>query len=108
MNWTTLYITGRGDFREDVFRKLENGDIDFMPGYLDSSAGRGFFDLYWVDESSNLQDFKKTIGSKLIWKYRLRFYCNLEDFTEALNNSAVSKRFTEEENSLMEAMRKSA
>ena len=108
MNWTTLYITGKGDFRDDVFRKLESGDIDFMPGYLEPSAGRGFFDLYWVKENTDVKEIKKAIGSKIVWKYRLRFYTNLEEFTNAIERNPRKLSFTKEEQSLMESMRQSA
>ena len=108
MNWTTLYITGEGDFRDDVFRKLEGGDVDFMPGYLEPSAGRGFFDLYWINESTDLRELKRVIGSKLVWKYRLRFYTDLEEFTNATEKNSRKMGFTKDEQSLMDSMRKSA
>jgi hypothetical protein len=107
MNWTTLYITGRGDFREDVQKKLEASRIDIMPGYIDSSAGRGYYDLYWINEDVSLKEVKSAIGSKLVWKYRLRFHPNLEDFIQAVDKSPVSD-LTPEDYDLMEAMRKSA
>lgn len=108
MNWITLYIKGRTDFREDVRRKLANSKLDIMPGYVDSSTGEGAFDLYWVDESVPLRKIKETIGGKLIWKYRLQFYPNLEDFIESVSNMNTSLEFTKEEESMMDAMRKNA
>lgn len=83
MNWITIYIKGRSGFRDEVKKKLENSGLNLLPGYIDHSLSRGAHDLYWVDEKTDLRSFKKTIGSKLIWKYRLRFYTNLEEFIQA-------------------------
>src|SRR4051812_3305010 len=81
MGWTTLYITGKADFREEIREKLEDSDLTFMPGYTGTfSSGEEVHDLYWVDEKIKLRDFKEAIGSKLIWKYRLHFYPSLEAF----------------------------
>ena len=108
MNWNTLYIRGRADFREVVRRKLEHSRVSHMPGYLDASLGRGTYDLYWIDESVSLQEFKEAIGAKLIWRYRLRFYANLEEFVEAVNGGAPSMDFTDEEQDLVDNFRRSA
>lgn len=86
MNWTTLYITGKTDFREDVRKKLDNSKLDVMPGYLESSTAVGHWDLYWINDQYTLRDVKETIGSKLVWKYRLRFYQDLEHFIESGND----------------------
>jgi len=106
MNWTTLYIGGRTDFREEVLRKLENSRIDFMPGYMEGNYGRQVCELYWIDETLSLRDFKDAIGGKLIWKYRLRFYTKLEEATTISDHSDMN--FTPEEQSILNAMRKSA
>ena len=108
MNWTTLYITGRTDFREDVLDKLGDSKVDFMPGYMEGSAGSGIYDLYWIKENTSLREVKDAIGSKLIWKYRLRFYSNLEDFIETMNQPPAEKDWTDEERNLLTAMRKTA
>lgn len=46
-----------------------------MPG---SASGEKNVALYWVDEKLSIRDFKKAIGSKTVFKYRLRFFINLE------------------------------
>ena len=106
MNWTTLYIAGNDDFREEVLRKLENSKIDFMPGYLEGGNGRGFCELYWVNEKHSVREFKEAIGGKLVWKYRLRVFTNLEDATASSAFNDVN--FTPEEQLMLDAMRKSA
>jgi hypothetical protein len=106
MSWTTLYIGGTADFREEVLRKLENSRVDFMPGYMEGNYGRQVCELYWIDENLSLRNFKEAIGGKLIWKYRLRFYTKLEEATG--NSDKSDLNFTPEEKSMLEAMRKSA
>ena len=107
MNWTTLYITGKTDFRSDVLDKLEDSKLDFMPGYMEGSTGAGIYDLYWIKENTTLRQVKDAIGSKLIWKYRLRFYGNLEEFIETMNQPAETE-WTDEERNLLTAMRRTA
>jgi hypothetical protein len=108
MNWTTLYITGRFDFREELRDKLEGSRLDFMPGYIEGTAGPRIYDLFWVNEDLSLRKFKEEIGSKLIWKYRLRFHTSLEDFIQSVNKEQSSSDLTEEEKDLLSAMRQSA
>lgn len=88
MNWITLYITGRSDFREEVRRKLEHSNLQVMPGYIDSTAGKGVHDLYWLEEATDIRTVKLVIGSKLIWKYRLTFFDTLEAFQQWQNSKA--------------------
>ena len=102
MNWNTIYIKGRSDFREEVRRKLEHSSLRFMPGYIESISGKN--DLYWIDEKITLRKFKQAIGSKLIWKYRLTFYSSLEAFIESQNRTR-SLAFTDEEIELIELMK---
>lgn len=106
MNWATLYITGRADFRTEVRKKLDHAGINVMPGYIDNIPyRRGTHNLYWLDESVDLRTFKEAIGSRLIWKYRLRFYTNLEDFIQAQTVRTNTMAFTEEDNRIISGMR---
>lgn len=103
MGWITIYITGKGDFREDVGRKLEDSDLKLMPGYTGGSVGETnlITDMYWIDEKTTLREVKEAIGSKLIWKYRLRFYDSLESFIESQNTRKTTSEFTAEERALL-------
>jgi len=74
MSWTTLYITGKPAFREEVLRNLEDSKLSFLPG---STEGEKDLILLWVDENLPLRDLKKAIGSKTVFKYRLQFYSSL-------------------------------
>jgi len=103
MGWVTIYITGKADFRSDVGRKLEDSDLEIMAGYTGGTSDQELFsDLYWVDEKVKLHDIKEAIGSRLVWKYRLRFY-TLEGFIE-LQKRKVSSELSQEEKSLLEEM----
>jgi hypothetical protein len=103
MNWTILYITGKSDFRSDVLRKLEHSRLNIMPGYNGGVTDNDVHDMYWVDEKTDLREVKEAIGSKLIWKYRLRFYTCLEDFIQS-RTSTDSNKFTPEELDLIHSM----
>jgi hypothetical protein len=109
MGWVTIYITGKGDFHEEVGEKLEDSNLNFMPGYTGGSTVEGelFSDLYWVDEKLKLRDLKEAIGSKLIWKYRLNFYTSLESFIESQNKKKTTSDFTAEERALLAEMQAS-
>lgn len=103
MNWNTIYIKGRADFREDVRKRLEHSSLRFMPGYIESTSGKN--DLYWVDDEVTLREFKEAIGGKLIWKYRLNFYQSLEAFIESQNKKKKAQDFTDEELELIASMK---
>lgn len=92
INWATLYITGKRDFREEVRKRIANSKLNVMPGYVEQSVGENFYDLYWLDEAASLRDVKEVIGSKLIWRYRLRFYNDLEQFLQEVNNKSMNQR----------------
>lgn len=103
MSWMTLYITGKGDFRQDVRRKLEHSSIPSMPGYMDYTPDQPA-DLYWLDGTVPLRQIKETIGSKLIFKYRLRFYHTLEAFM-ASRNTQSGEELTMRERQMITEMR---
>ncbi len=85
------------DFREEVRRRLESANLNFMPGNIGSSAGMDTHDLYWLDDQVPLRKFKRAIGSKLIWKYRLRFFDSLEAFIESQKNTNTGRNEEEDE-----------
>ncbi len=105
MGWITVYITGKADFREEVLKKLNNSDLDFMPGYPGASLDFEPHDLYWLNEKIDIRIFKEAIGCKLVWKYRLNFFTSLEEFIEFQNLKKKSLEFTAEENELLAKMK---
>ncbi|MEO5601177.1 MAG: hypothetical protein ABIR06_09635 [Cyclobacteriaceae bacterium] len=104
MGWLTVYITGKSDFREDVQKKLESSELNFMPGYTGSSAEAVTYELYWLDENITIRKFKEAVGSKMVWKYRLEFFTNLEAFIESQNPKSETLDFTPEETALLAKM----
>jgi len=101
MGWITVYITGKIDFRDEVLKKLENSNVNFMPGYTGASSDMDTHDLYWLDEKVDLRKFKEAIGSKLIWKYRLNFFTSLEAFIESQNKKKEAQSVAEENSILL-------
>ena len=97
MGWITVYITGRSDFREEVLKKLDGSDINFMPGNIGAASDMDTHDLYWLDERVDIRKFRQAIGSKLIWKYRLRFFTSLEAFIESQKNIRKEREVPEED-----------
>ena len=87
MGWTTVYIRGKSGFEGDVLNSLEDSGYKFMRGY---SNEKGLM-LYWISEKEDLRSFKKAIGAKIIFKYRLRFFTNIEDFVESKHNAQKSE-----------------
>lgn len=79
VGWTTIYIHGRPGAEAEILRNLDHSGFIFMPGYANE---KGLI-LFWVDESASIRSFKLAIGSKTVFKYRLRFYTNVEAFVES-------------------------
>lgn len=108
MNWTTIYITGRPAFQTEVRKKLEQSNLDVMPGYIDNSTTNITHDLYWLNDQTTLRDMKEAIGSKLVWKYRLKFYADLEAFLNSQEQAAKTAEFTQDDLDLIAHMREVA
>jgi hypothetical protein len=70
-----------------------------MPG---SSENESLI-LFWIDEKSPLKDFKKAIGSKIVFKYRLQFFPSLEKYHELIRSSREIS-FTPQEQSMINEM----
>ena len=104
MNWITVYITGKADFRVEVQKKLESSDINFMPGNTCSSSDMDTHDLYSLDDKVDLRQFKQAIGSKHVLKYRLNFYTSLEAFIEAQNKKRESEEVAEQASLFLKMM----
>jgi hypothetical protein len=83
MGWVTVYIRGKSGFKSEVQDNLDSSGIRFMPGFANE---RGVA-LYWIDETDELRAFKKAIGSKTVFKYRLRFFTTIEEFVETRHNA---------------------
>ena len=82
MGWITVYVRGRVGAEGEIIKNLDNAGFAYMRG---AAAEKGMR-LYWINGLENLRPFKKAIGSKTIWKYRLRFYTDVEQFVEERHN----------------------
>jgi hypothetical protein len=108
MNWTTIYITGRPKFQAEVRKKLSHSSLDFIPGYIDTNTPTVSNDLYWLNDQTRIREMKEAIGSKLVWKYRLKFYSSLEDFLQSNDNAANAAALTQDDLDLIAQMREVA
>jgi hypothetical protein len=77
----TIYIVGNPGFAELHHRHLDDSS-KFLRGQVTVEIPGKEVQLFWVHNRSSLKNLKKAIGPELIWKYRLRFYFELEEFTE--------------------------
>lgn len=89
MSWNTIYITGKPGFKEEVLESLEGSDFPVMPG---STGNEQEASLFWIDDSLPLRDFKKAIGSKIVFKYRLQFFSSLEELQQQDKNTSFTPR----------------
>ena len=99
MEWTTVYVTGKPEFEEDVVHNLRDAGFNFMEG-----TKEGDLTLFWIDEKATVRDFKKAIGSKTVFKYRLRFYSSQEAFLETTKDQEGENNFTPQEQALIRKM----
>lgn len=97
MGWTTVYISGRKGFQEAVRSKLKDLWVHGTPE-VDSDLL-----LFWLNDSSELRDFKVSIGSRIILKYRLHFSTNLETYLH-LDGPDVFQRLSIDEEKMVNKM----
>jgi hypothetical protein len=88
MAWSTLYITGKKDFQEEVLQNLRHSDISYLPGNSDDTD----LLMFWVDESTPLRDIKMAIGSKTVFRYRLQFFTDLDQHRAVTRKETLTTR----------------
>ncbi|MBK5278635.1 MAG: hypothetical protein JJE09_07210 [Bacteroidia bacterium] len=101
MGWVTIYISGKPDFEQEVLHQLGKSGFAFLPG----SSDHVDLALYWVNESFKLRDFKKAVGAKIVFKYRLRFYASVELFQQEQNKTKNAHQFTTHEKGMIHKMK---
>ncbi|MEO5980423.1 MAG: hypothetical protein ABIS36_25705 [Chryseolinea sp.] len=84
MGWVTVYIRGKSGFKSEVLNQLHQSDFKFMQGFANEKGVA----LYWIDDDDQIRSFKKAIGSKTIFKFRLKFYMTVEEFVETRFNGS--------------------
>ena len=93
MGWITVYIRGKSGFEQDVLDRLNGSDFPFMPG---TSYEKGLM-LCWIPDQKTVRSFKQVIGSKIVFRYRLLFYTNVEALIEQRHNEKTEQRLKTEE-----------
>jgi hypothetical protein len=88
MAWSTLYISGKKDFKEEVLENLNDSDVYYLPG----SSGENNLIMIWVDEELPLRDLKIAIGSKTVFKYRLQFFTTPEQHQSEESRGKLTAR----------------
>ena len=80
----TVYISGKKGFKEAILERLEyswlNGNAEIEHKLI----------MFWLTDQSQFHNFKLAIGSRLIFKYRLQFFTNLEEHLQSEKNKAYS------------------
>ena len=101
MGWVTLYISGKPDFEQEVLHQLGRSGFSFLPGSSDEPE----LALYWVNDKAKLRDFKKAIGAKTIFKYRLQFYASVEVYHQDIDKGKKADTFTSHEKAMIRKMK---
>ncbi|HEX5172107.1 MAG TPA: hypothetical protein VFW11_23175 [Cyclobacteriaceae bacterium] len=96
MGWITVYIKGKVGFKDKVIERLSSawltGSYDMEKNLL----------MFWLRDPSEFRAFKKTIGSKLIFKYRLQFFTDLNDHLKSQRDRRQSGLSLNEEAMVIE------
>lgn len=108
MNWNTIYITGNDNFWEEVNKKLAHSDLSYQNGFIEQLPDGKYQGLYWLDNKIKLREFKEVITGKLIWKYRLNFFFELEQPVKSKSNDGSPEKLSVKEKKLLKAMRNSS
>jgi len=74
---------------------------------METYPGQEPADLYWLDGTTSLRKVKEAIGSKVIFKYRLRFYTSLEAFMASVQ-APPETGFTSREREMITQMREAS
>ena len=93
MGWITVYIKGKSGFEEEVLDRLNGSDFPFMPG---TSYEKGLM-LCWIPDQKTVRSFKQAIGSRIVFRHRLRFYTNVEALIEQNHNHESDQEVSEKE-----------
>jgi hypothetical protein len=90
MAWRTLYVAGREGFNHVLTEGLHESGEDYLTGSFNSDGTY----LFWVTDTFDLDNLKSTIGSRKLFKFRIRFFTDIDMFKWFMTRSARSHRFT--------------
>jgi hypothetical protein len=88
----TVYIKGKDGYRNKAKDRIRKSSLVEGIHYITGENAMHNTLLYWITSKISLKEFKKVIGSDVIWKYRIRFYQNVEDLIEKKDNNQLSKK----------------
>ena len=82
MDWITLYVKGRVGFKPLVLAKLKEVIL-----HGSSPADQDVL-MVWVKGNKSLRSIKLMIGAETVFRYRLRFFTDLNEHlkTKAVGN----------------------
>lgn len=93
MAWRTLYVTGRRRFESELLEALNRSGEHFLTGSFDTTGTY----LFWVTDDFSIATLKCVIGSRQIFKYRMRFFDEVESFLSFKDIHKKMHRFTPEQ-----------
>lgn len=71
-----VYIHGKEGFEVAIKRHLAQSGYQYLPGASEEDC----LYLCWIEDGTPLRDFKEAIGARLVLKYRLYFFMNIDDY----------------------------
>lgn len=97
--WEMIYISGKPGFINNLFKQLQNADIPTLPGNTEGSQ----IAAIWVLKGTDLRKLKIALGSKFVFKHRLRFFQSYSDLT-GIEEPKPQQNFTKNEREMIRKM----
>jgi hypothetical protein len=98
-----VYIIGNPGFLELLNKELQDNSL-YIRGQATVEVPEKEVQLYWIANRKSIGDFKRAVGADLVWKFRLRFYFDLENFTR---EPEESDEWSADEKALMKKVMRS-
>lgn len=92
----TIYITGIKKYQISVIKGLEKSNLKEGKDFIQGLNGEDFA-LVWIRENLDLKELKRAIGTKFVWKHRLRFFNTIDE----AKPKVISEEFDEAERILL-------
>ena len=89
VKWVGMYVTGRLGFDQKMERYLKRHDISFMTGSFSATSTY----LFWIPDDFDLDSLKRKIGSRRIFKHRLRFFLDVNSFVMSRDKNEKKHNF---------------
>ncbi len=96
----TIYITGIKKYQDSILKGLKKSDLREGKDFIQGANGIDFA-LLWIKDEMELRTLKKAIGTKYVWKHRMRFH---ETYDEL--QPIVSDELTQDDMAFIKRMRK--